>query len=125
MDRYAQVGLAFATAVGAWVNFALLIWFAARKNLIAIDARLRQSAGKLALAGVALAIALLIGERIAAALFGGWTTLRDEATLALLAIIGAVVYFGIVLALFGRQWLAALRRRSGSPPSPTVPAIGD
>jgi len=29
MDRYAQVGLAFATSIGAWVNFVLLIWFAA------------------------------------------------------------------------------------------------
>jgi hypothetical protein len=28
-----------------------------------------------------------------------------------LAAIGGVVYFGIVLALFGRQWLATLRAR--------------
>ena len=25
MDRYAQVGLAFATSVGAWINLALLV----------------------------------------------------------------------------------------------------
>ena len=118
MDRYAQVGLAFATAVGAWVNFALLIWFAARRNLIAVDRRLQQSAGKLALAGVALAVALLIGERIAATLFSGWSALRDEATLALLVVLGAAAYFGVVLALFGKQWLAALRRRGGSAAAP-------
>ena len=123
MDRYAQVGLAFATSIGAWVNFALLIGFAARKDLITIDSRLKQSAGKLALAGIALAAALVVGERPVAALFAGWPALRAEATLAVLAVIGAVVYFGIVLGLFGKQWLDALRRRPapGAPPPPPPP----
>jgi putative peptidoglycan lipid II flippase len=112
MDRYAQVGLAFATSIGAWVNFALLIWFAARKDLLTIDSRLKQSAGKLALAGSALAVALLAGEAVVAGLFTTSPALRAEATLAVLAVLGAVVYFGLVLALFGRQWLAALRRAS-------------
>ncbi len=120
MDRYAQVGLAFATSIGAWVNFALLIWLAVRKDLITVDDRLKQSAGKLALAGIALAGVLLVGERPVAGLFAEWPALRAEATLAVLAVIGAVVYFGIVLALFGKQWLAALRRRPppGAPPPP-------
>jgi hypothetical protein len=37
-----------------------------------------------------------------------------------LAVIGAVVYGGLVLALFGRQWLATLqaqKRRAAPPPS--------
>jgi putative peptidoglycan lipid II flippase len=109
--HYAQVGLAFATAIGAWVNVALLVWYARRKNLITIDDRLKWSAGKLALAGLALAAALFFGERPIAALFAGWSVLRAEATLVGLAAAGATVYFGLVLALFGRQWLDALRRR--------------
>jgi putative peptidoglycan lipid II flippase len=123
MDRYAQVGLAFATSIGAWVNFSLLIAFAARKDLITIDDRLKQSAGKLLLAGVALAAVLFVGERPVAAMFADWPALRAEATLAALAVIGAVVYFGIVLALFGKQWLNALRRRPapGTPPPPPPP----
>ena len=32
MDRYAQVGLAFATSAGAWINLALLVWFSARET---------------------------------------------------------------------------------------------
>ncbi|HKC33734.1 MAG TPA: murein biosynthesis integral membrane protein MurJ, partial [Xanthobacteraceae bacterium] len=28
MKDYAQVGLAFATSVGAWINFALVVWYA-------------------------------------------------------------------------------------------------
>jgi putative peptidoglycan lipid II flippase len=109
--RYAQAGLAFATSIGAWVNFALLLWLAARKQLIAVDDRLRRSAGKLALAGLLLALALLVGERVSVGLLPPTSALRAETTLALLAAIGGVVYFGAVLALFGRQWLAAFRRR--------------
>ena len=47
MDRYAQVGLAFATSIGVWVNFALLVWFAMRRDLIGLDRRLRTSGAKL------------------------------------------------------------------------------
>lgn len=110
MERYAQAGLAFATSIGAWVNFALLIWFAARKDLITIDDGLKRSVAKLAIAGLALAVALFFGERIVDSLFATWPALRAEASLAVLALVGAVVYFGIVLALFGKQWLAALSR---------------
>jgi hypothetical protein len=66
---------------------------------------------KLAGAGGALALVLWLLRRPIAGLFAGWATWRDESTLATLAAIGAAVYFGIVLALFGRQWLAALRTR--------------
>ena len=37
--------------------------------------------------------------------------LHDAAMLGLLAAVGALVYGGMVGALFGRQWLDALRRR--------------
>ncbi len=118
MDRYAQAGLAFATSIGAWVNFSLLIWLAARRGLITVDERLKQSAARLLMAGLALAVALYFGERAVARVFAGWLVLPDVAMLAALAVIGAVVYFGIVLALFGTQWLTALRRK----PSPGAPA---
>ena len=106
----AQVGLAIATSVGAWVNFALLLWFAWRASLIAFDPSLLRSVARLALAGLVLALVLWLAERPLAALFSGPATLKDEAELAALAAIGAVVYGGIVLALFGREWLARLRR---------------
>ncbi len=119
MDRYAQVGLAFATSIGAWVNLTLLLWFASRQNLITIDARLRQSLLKLAAAGVALALVLFFGERLVAGIFADWP-LRNEMTLLTLAAIGGLVYGVCVVALFGRQWLAAFRRRR-----PTLPAAPD
>lgn len=112
MGRYAQVGLAFATSIGAWVNFALLGWFACRRNLIALDSRLKRSAGKLVIAGLALAAVLALGEHALRVGSAGPSAMRDLTSLALLAVLGAMVYFGIVLALFGRSWLDALRRRA-------------
>jgi hypothetical protein len=42
--------------------------------------------------------------------------LRDELTLLALMIVGALVYGGMILALFGREWLAVLNRRRGRAP---------
>lgn len=118
MDGYAQVGLAFATSIGAWVNLGLLLWFAARQGLITIDDRLRHSSLKLAAAGLVLGVAIFAGERLLADALSGWR-LRDEAMLAALAAIGLVVYGGAVMVLFGRQWLSAFRagRQAKAPPA--------
>lgn len=110
MDRFAQVGLAIATSIGAWVNLLLLIWFGARRRLIEIDSRLRQSAWKLAVAGLALALALWLSRAPIAAAVSHWP-LRQEATLTALALLGAAVYAAVVLALFGRRWFAGFRGR--------------
>jgi putative peptidoglycan lipid II flippase len=105
------VGLALATSIGAWLNLALITWFALRERHLAFDAGLRRAIVKLAVAGSALALALWLTHRPVATAFAGWATWRDESALAVLAVIGGVVYFGIVLALFGRHWLTALRAR--------------
>src|SRR5262252_6198849 len=128
MRDYAQVGLAFATSIGVWINFALLGWFAHRARLIAADDRLKRSAIKLAIAGLALAAALFVGERLIAPLVARLPALRAETELAALALIGALVYGGALALLFGPEWLAAFRRRRGSPPAGaplTPPADAD
>jgi putative peptidoglycan lipid II flippase len=120
---YAQVGLAFATSIGAWVNVVLLWWFAARQNLITFDERLRRSTIRLVAAGLALGLVLFGAERVLHNLVGGWRLYRDELMLALLVAIGMLVYGGAVITLFGREWLAAFRRRkrpSGSLPPPSL-----
>ena len=111
MGPLAQVGLALATSIGAWINLGLVVWFGIRAGHVQIDARLRQSAVKLIGAGLVLAVVLWLCLGPVAALFDGWA-LRDIAALALLAAIGGSVYGVIVLVLFGRSWLAAFRSRS-------------
>ena len=57
------------------------------------------------------ALVLWLGQGPALGAFAAWGGWRDLMGLILLAAIGGAVYVGIVLALFGRQWLAQLRRR--------------
>jgi putative peptidoglycan lipid II flippase len=111
MGPLAQVGLALATSIGAWINLGLVIWFGIRAGHVQIDERLRQSSIRLAGAGLVLAGILWLCEAPVAHLFDGWHKLRDIATLALLAAIGGGVYGCIVLVLFGRGWLAAFQAR--------------
>jgi putative peptidoglycan lipid II flippase len=110
MVPLAQVGLALATSIGAWINFILVLFFAARAHLIAPDAALKASLVKLAVAGVALALVLIIADPLVTALLSSWSRFRSESELALLAALGGLVYGGLVMALFGRRWLALMRR---------------
>jgi putative peptidoglycan lipid II flippase len=110
MDRYAQVGLAFATSIGVWVNFVLLVWFARRRDLISIDDRLRSSAIKLALSGVALAAALFVAARPVMRACEALGPVRFVAALGILGILGATVYGGAVAVLCGPGWLREFQR---------------
>jgi putative peptidoglycan lipid II flippase len=112
MNDYAQVGLAFATAIGAWVNVALLLWFALRRGLVGFDDQLKRSVVKLAGAGLVLAAVLWLAHRPVLDFCRAWP-LQDVVALATLAVIGALVYGGLIAAMFGRQWMSALRRSRG------------
>jgi putative peptidoglycan lipid II flippase len=108
-DPYAQVGLAFATSIGGWVNLMLLIWFAMRAGLFAFEPELVRTAMRLAAAGAALAVVLRLTHEPVRSLFAGWK-LHDEIALVVLALIGGAVYGAAVLALFGRSWFSRYRR---------------
>src|ERR1700735_4347831 len=106
MGSLAQVGLALATAIGAWINFILVLWFAGRAGLIAADATLKSSLAKLAAAGGAFAAFLLIASPIVTSLLSSMSRFRAESELLVLAVLGGAVYGGLVVALFGRRWLS-------------------
>src|ERR1700704_138424 len=106
----AQVGLALATAVGAWINLLLVIGFAVRKGYLDLDRALMQSLAKFLVCAVVLAAALWFAARFATAYFAQLSVLRDEAALALLVGVGATVYGGSVLLLFGRRGISSLVR---------------
>jgi putative peptidoglycan lipid II flippase len=108
MAPLAQVGLALATSIGAWLNLVLVAWFAARADHLALDARLGRSLIRLAVAGGALALVLWLAQGAIARM---WPSAGDVGTLAVLAATGAVVYGGFVAAFFGAEWLVARGRR--------------
>jgi putative peptidoglycan lipid II flippase len=108
MGSLAQVGLAFATAIGAWINLLLVLGFAVRAGYLELNRALTQSVLKFALVGMVLAAVLWLAAQFAAAHFGAMAGLRDEAALLLLIAVGALVYGGSILALFGMRWLRKL-----------------
>ncbi|MBB5047591.1 putative peptidoglycan lipid II flippase [Rhodopseudomonas rhenobacensis] len=106
----AQVGLALATAVGAWINLLLVIGFAVRAGYLEIDRALTLAIGKFIAVGVVLGAALWATARYAAPYLAQLSALRDETALALLIGVGALVYGAAILLLFGTRWLRALLR---------------
>jgi putative peptidoglycan lipid II flippase len=107
----AQTGLALATALGAWVNLLIVLYLAARAKYLVFDRPMLLTLLKFAVAGVLLAAALWATSRFAApALLADIRTGREELTLVLLVVAGAVTYAVTVLVLFGRRWLTSLVR---------------
>src|SRR5712672_3262500 len=54
MAALAQVGLALATAAGAWINLLLVVGFAARKGYLELDRALLRSLAKFVVSGIIL-----------------------------------------------------------------------
>jgi len=111
MGPLAQVGLALATSIGAWINLCLVVWFAHRAGHLQIDQRLQNTAVRLAVAGFALAAVLWFSYGPVTRRVAGAGGLHDVAVLAVLGAIGAAVYGGTIWLFFGRAWLAAFRAK--------------
>lgn len=92
------VGLASATAVGAWVNLLLLVFFAIRRGAMKPDLMLWKTAACVTTASFALAAFALVfanpAERIAAS-FGRF---GNEAALLIIGLSGALLYGLVALA---------------------------
>ena len=104
----AQVGLAFATAMGAWINLSLVIAFAVRAGHLQLDSILLRSVGRFVAAGVVLGAALWLTARFSAAYVSTLSALHDIAALLLLILAGGIVYASAILLLFGRRWVMSL-----------------
>ncbi|HEY4545380.1 MAG TPA: murein biosynthesis integral membrane protein MurJ [Pedomonas sp.] len=96
MGSFAQVGLALATSVGAWINVGLVIFLARKRGFFAIDSRFRRSAIVIALASLSLAVVLWAGREWFPELTRNLSVLRAEMTLALLGLVGGLTYAGFV-----------------------------
>ena len=124
LTSLAQVGLALATSIGAWVNFALILWFGLRAGFMKFDAAFKRAVLKLILAGVALTAALWVAQWPVLAMTAGFPGKHTWLAVLLLAFLGALVYGGAILGLFGRAWLGSFWRMPSevTPPSSVPPA---
>jgi putative peptidoglycan lipid II flippase len=109
MGPLAQVGLALATSIGAWLNLGLVMWFAWRVGLGEVDARLRNAAIRLVGATMFLAAILWFARAPVIAAAQHWP-LPDEVALAALALLGAITYGVCILLMFGMKFVDVLRR---------------
>ncbi len=121
MGPLAQVGLALATSIGAWINFILVLWLAWRAGFFALDRQLKASLGKFVSAGVVMALLLLIAVPLVTSLLSSMSRLRNVSELLVLAALGGAFYGGLILILFGRRWLSLLRRSVKDQPGGPVP----
>ena len=110
MGPLAQVGLALATSIGAWINLLLVIWFARRAGLAGTDERLRATGARLVIATIIVAVALWVARGPIIAAVQTWP-LPDETALGALALWGAAVYGSCLFVMFGMKFLDALRQR--------------
>ena len=116
--------MALATSVGAWINLSLLAVFARRQGFAVSGAAIGRPVAKLIAAGVVLAAALLAGSYGLERALSGLSVFREETMLALLLVLGAIVYGLLVLMLLGRPWLKSLLREvtvaADTPAPPTL-----
>src|SRR5882757_1287483 len=96
----AQIGLALATAIGAWINLLLVLGFAVRKGFLELDRDWLKSLAKFAVSGIVLAAALWLTAQFANVYFAQMSAFRDELALLLLMVSGLFVYGFCILVLF-------------------------
>ena len=110
-------GLAFATAVGAWINFGLLVVIAIRRGWMRPDTAFWKTCGAVAGASALLAIVALVGWAPARAVAAAIGVLQNEIAVGLLAGVGIVIY-GVALFIA----LKALGVRLARLPRPAAEA---
>jgi len=110
MGSLAQVGLALATATGAWINLLLVLGFAVRAGYLEFDKPLVQALLKFLASGLILAGALWLSAKFAGAWLAQLPVFRDETILLVLIAVGAIAYGASILLLFGKAWLRSLVR---------------
>jgi putative peptidoglycan lipid II flippase len=114
VEPLAQVGLALATAAGAWINLALLVFGAMRYGFESPGVPLERVMRLLG-AGLALGVVLFLGDRYIRPLLTALPALREETLLLILLFGGAAIYAVLVIVLIGQNWLRELARDTGMP----------
>ena len=129
MGPLAQVGLALATSIGAWINLSLLAFLAHRQGFAVSGTAIGRPVARLAVIGFLFAAMLYAGSMGLDSALSSMTIFRDETLLAILVVVGGLVYFAMVFALLGRGWfmglLKEIEREADEPPLKASERIED
>lgn len=107
MQPLGHVGLAAATSAGVWINVGLLLWFGRRRELIGLDERARRVLPRLFLSFAALCATLLLARF---AVQAAVPRLDHKIVLLVLMAAGGGAYGASLVLLFGREFIADLKR---------------
>ena len=115
LEQYGVVGVAMASAVGAWLNCALLYAILVKRGYYRAPAKLLGALAKQALAATGMGAALFFLRDMLDGYYGAGLLERLLA-LAAFGAAGAGIYFGIAIATgaINRDKLAKLIRRKAS-----------
>lgn len=103
-----HVGLALATSISAWINFALLAWLLHRRGHFALDLRFKQRLPRILSASLGMGLVLYGLDFVLAGLMADGTTGRITAMVML--VIGGLISYCALALLFGCATRAELRR---------------
>jgi len=120
MAPLAQIGLAFATSVSAWVNVGLLAWMLGRRGFLRLDDRLRRRVPRMLVATLGMVVVLLGGESLLATTLADPLAVVRVGALAILCFGGLGAFAGLAVATgaVGRQDLTRSFRRLGAEAPP-------
>ena len=97
IDRFGVMGLALATALGATLNLAVLVWIASARGWMQPDGILGRAIGVAALASLVIATLLLVTYAPVMEYYKN-TTYGNQWRLLVHGVSGAMVYSGVALA---------------------------
>lgn len=113
MGPLQQAGLALATSIGAWINLGILVVLASRRHYMVLDRRLWAMLACIGAATIAVGLAMYFASAALAPLMAALPRFQDIVRLALVGVVGMVVYGGMVFLAFrlaGMDLKDALRR---------------
>jgi putative peptidoglycan lipid II flippase len=93
------VGLALATALGAWINVALLFVLAYRRDWTAPSPALAKTVAAIVVATVVLAAFAVLARAPLSTFTAALPVWREQALLALLGASGIAVYAGVLVLM--------------------------
>ena len=121
MGPLAQVGLALATSIGAWINLSLLAYFARRQGFAVSGTAIGGPVARLILIGVVFTAVLFGGAYGLDRALAAMPHFRDETVLAILVTAGGLLYFALVFAILGRHWFTGLLKEVSTAADSTAP----